>query len=166
MSADAFSIEERLEVEAFVYKEARLADESDYGAWEDLVDDEIHYWVPYGRADYEPGSRMSFINDNRTRVATRVRQLKTGSRHAQTPASPMRRMISNLELMARTDDGYVVAANFVLYEHSVQATNEIRTWAGRVTYGLRRTDAGLRMNRKVVELINSTDALPTLAFII
>lgn len=166
MDANPFTIEERLDIEAFIYKEARLADESDYAGWEELVDDEIHYWVPYGRADYEPGTRMSFINDNRTRVATRVRQLLTGARHAQTPASPMRRIISNIELLQRTDDGYVVAGNFVLYEHSVQATNEIRTWAGRITYGLRRTEHGLRMNRKVVELINSTDALPTLAFII
>jgi len=161
-----FSIEERLEIEAFVYREARLADESDYDGWEALLTDDIHYWVPFGKPDYDPSSRISFINDNRTRVATRIRQLKTGVRHAQTPASPMRRIVSNLELIERSDDGYTVAGNFVLYEHSVQATNEIRTWAGRVTYGLRRTDDGLRLCRKLVELINSTEALPSLAFII
>ena len=78
----------------------------------------------------------------------------------------MRRMISNIELLERREDGYVVAGNFVLYEHSVQATNEIRTWAGRVTYGLRRTDDGLKMCRKVVELVNAGEALPSMAFII
>ena len=160
------SEEEAREIEAFVYREARLADESDYAGWEALLDDELHYWVHYGKADYDPATRISFINDNRTRAATRIRQLMTGVRHAQTPASSMRRMIANLELIERSDDGYTVAGNFVLYEHAIQATNEIRTWAGRVTYGLRRTGDGLRMNRKVVELINASEALPSMAFII
>lgn len=154
------------EIEAFIYREARLADEADYAAWEALLTDDMHYWVPYGRADYEPASRMSFINDNRTRLATRIRQLQTGHRHAQTPASSMRRMISNLEIMEQSGPDYVVAGNFVLYEHAVQATHDVRVWAGRVTYGLRRTDTGFKMSRKVIELVNSTEALPSLAFII
>lgn len=162
----ALSADERQEIEGFIYLEARLADESDYAGWEDLLTDDVHYWVPFGKADYDPATRISFINDNRTRVATRIRQLKTGVRHAQTPASPMRRMISNIELLERTGDGYLIGANFVLYEHAVQATNEIRTWAGRITYGLRRSDGGLKMSRKVVELVNATEALPSLAFII
>lgn len=161
----AISIEERTEIEAFVYREARLADESAYAEWESLLADDMHYWVPQGRADYEPGTRMSFVNDNRTRVATRIRQLRTGLRHAQTPPSPMRRVISNLEI-ERADDGYAVAGNFVLYEHAVQAAPSLRIWAGRVTYGLRRRDAGLCMYRKVVELVNADGPLPSLAFLI
>ena len=77
----------------------------------------------------------------------------------------MRRVLANLEY-ERADDGYAVAGNFVLYEHAVQATHSLRIWAGRVTYGLRRTEAGLRMHRKVVELVNAGDALPSLAFLI
>jgi 3-phenylpropionate/cinnamic acid dioxygenase small subunit len=158
--------DERGEIEAFVFREARLADESQYEAWEALVTDDIHYWVPFGPPDYEPGTRMSFINDNRTRLATRIRQLMTGHRHAQTPPSPMRRIISNLELLERTESEYLVAGNFVLYEHAVQATRNIRIWAGRVSWRLRRTSDGLRMCRKVVELVNATEAQPSFAFII
>ena len=77
----------------------------------------------------------------------------------------MRRVLGNLEI-DRTDDGYVVGANFVLYEHAVQAHHGLRIWSGRVTYGLSRENDGLRMHRKVVELVNSTDAIPSLAFII
>jgi 3-phenylpropionate/cinnamic acid dioxygenase small subunit len=154
------------EIEAFIFLEARLADESDYAGWEALLTEDMHYWVPYGKADYEPSSRMSYINDNRTRLATRIRQLQTGHRHAQTPASSMRRMISNIEILERTGQDYVVAGNFVLYEHAVQATHDVRVWAGRVNYGLRRTEGGLRLSRKVIELVNSTEALPSLAFII
>jgi 3-phenylpropionate/cinnamic acid dioxygenase small subunit len=162
----ALTEQERREIEAFVFREARLADESDYDGWEALLSDDIHYWVPHGRADYDPATRLSYINDNRTRLATRLRQLRTGHRHAQTPPSPMRRVISNLEVLESSDTDYAAAANFVLYEHAVQASDSLRIWAGRVTYGLRRTEDGLRMSRKVVELVNSTQAQPSLAFII
>ncbi|HZD26436.1 MAG TPA: aromatic-ring-hydroxylating dioxygenase subunit beta [Alphaproteobacteria bacterium] len=161
----ALSPEERAEVEAFVYREARLADESAYAEWEALLADDMHYWVPQGRADYDPASRISFINDNRSRLDTRLRQLRTGLRHAQTPPSPMRRVISNLEI-ERLEDGYAAAGNFVLYEHAVQANNSLRIWAGRVTYGLRHGEDGLRMYRKVVELVNAGGPLPSLAFLI
>ena len=159
------SNDERAALEAFVYREARLADESDYEAWEALVDDEVHYWVPQGRANYDPATRLSYINDNRARLSTRIRQLRSGLRHAQTPASPMRRLLSNLEF-EREDDGYQVAGNFVLYEHAVQSNNSLRIWAGRVVYGLRPTENGLRMRRKIVELVNGAHALPSLAFLI
>src|SRR5262249_7899693 len=139
------SAEERAEIEAFIFREARLADEADYEGWEALVTDDMHYWVPFGRADYEPGTRMSYINDNRARLATRIRQLMTGHRHAQTPPSPMRRLISNLELLERLESEYLVAGNFALYELSAQATRELRLWAGRTTWRLRRTPQGLRM---------------------
>jgi 3-phenylpropionate/cinnamic acid dioxygenase small subunit len=161
----AITQDERYEIEAFIYLEARLADESRYDEWEGLLDDEMHYWVPYGAADYDPSTRMSYINDNRNRLATRLRQLRTGYRHAQTPPSPMRRVISNIEI-ERDGESYHVGANFVLYEHAVQATHSLRIWAGRATYGLRRESEALLMRRKVVELVNATEALPSLTFII
>ena len=66
----------------------------------------------------------------------------------------------------RHGDEYEAGSNFVLYEHAVQATNDMRIWVGRTTHRLRRTDEGLRIARKKVELANSTSALPNMAFII
>lgn len=156
----------RAEVESFLFLEARLADESRYDAWFDLFDDELHYWVPAGRADYDPATRVSYVNDNRNRLRTRVRQLGTGVRYAQSPPSPMRRVISNIEFLAADDDLVVVASNFVLYELSAQATNDLRIWAGRATHRLRRTGDGFRIRAKVVELVNGSRPLPTLAFLL
>ncbi|MDH3680143.1 MAG: aromatic-ring-hydroxylating dioxygenase subunit beta [Acidimicrobiia bacterium] len=156
----------RREIEDFLYHEARLADESRYEEWEALVTDDIHYWVPYGSGDYEPGTRVSFLNDNRTRLATRIRQLMSGVRYSQVPKSPMRRMISNIQILDVDGDEYTVGSNFVIYEHAVQATNDIHTWAGRATHRIRRTDDGLRIAAKKVELVNATEALPNLTFII
>ena len=47
---------------------------------------------------------MSYINDNRTRIRSRIAQLNTGVRHSQTPPSVMRRTVSNFEVTSQTDD--------------------------------------------------------------
>lgn len=155
----------RQEIEAFLYFEARLADESRYEEWLTLFDDETHYWVPRGRADYDPDTRVSYINDHRGRLETRIRQLGTGVRYAQTPPSPMRRTLSNVEVL-RDDDLVEVGSNFVLHELSAQASNELRVWAGRTTHLLRPTRDGFRIRSKVVELVNAEQPLPTLAFLL
>jgi 3-phenylpropionate/cinnamic acid dioxygenase small subunit len=158
----------RREIESFLFYEARLADESRYAEWEALVTDDVHYWVPAGSADYDPASRLSHINDNRARLATRIRQLKTGKRHAQTPPSAMRRIVSNVEILSadETEGEYLVGSNVVLYELAHQATGELRVWVGRVTHRLRRIDGTLRIAAKTVELVNAAEPIPNLAFLV
>ena len=152
------------EVEQFLYREARLADDGDYDAWEGLWADDAIYWVPAGGDDIDPSRQMSIIFDNRSRLGLRVKQLKTGKRHSQTPRSRTRRVVSNIELLEAVPEGDVVAsANFVVYESRPRGT---RPWAGRYEYRLRRTDAGWRMARKDVFLVDNDRPLPTMAFLI
>jgi 3-phenylpropionate/cinnamic acid dioxygenase small subunit len=158
----------RREIEAFLFHEARLADESRYADWEALVTDDVRYWIPAGAADYDPDSRLSYVNDNRSRLATRIRQLETGLRHAQTPPSVMRRLISNVEILGvdRERGEVEVGSNFVLFELARQATDDVRLWAGRATHRLRRIDGQLRIAAKTIELVNASQPLPNLTFIL
>jgi benzoate/toluate 1,2-dioxygenase subunit beta len=164
----AMSEATRREIEAFLYLEARLADESRYAEWEALVTDDMHYWVPKGAADYDPATRLSYINDNRARLATRIRQLQTGLRHSQRPPSPMRRIISNIEVIAADEAAgkFIVGSNFVVYEVAAQATSELRIWAGRVAHHLRRVDGRLRMSEKIVELVTGSLPQPNMTFLL
>ena len=166
--AVALSDAARHEIEAFLYLEARLADESRYAEWEALVSDDMHYWVPKGAANYDPATRLSYINDNRARLATRIRQLQTGLHHAQTPPSPMRRIISNIEVIAADEAAgiFVVGSNFVLYEVAAQATGQLRIWPGRVTHHLRRVEGRLQMSEKIVELVTGSLPQPNMAFLL
>lgn len=150
------------EVEQFVYREARLADEGRYEEWEALWTDDGVYWVPAGDEKIDPERQMSIIFDNRARIATRVKQLGTGRRHAQRPPSRLRRLISNIELRESGRE-LGVEANFVVFE---SREPELRMWAGRTRYALRRASGGLKMARKTVLLVNSDRPLPTLAFLI
>lgn len=159
----------RREVEAFVYREARLADTSRYAEWEALVADDMTYHVPAGPvpAGVDPADCLSYINDNRARLATRIRQLQTGKRHAQTPVSRMARALSNVEVLAGADGELIVHATQVVYELATQATAKLQLWPGRVTYRLRRGDDGsLRMAAKTVELVTAGEPLPNLTFLL
>lgn len=151
-------------MEQFLYREARLADEGDYDGWEALWTDDGVYWVPAGGDDIDPRAQMSILFDNRSRIALRVRQLKSGKRHSQMPPSRLRRMIANVELLDHDDPTEVtVGANFVIYESRERGVN---LWAGRYQYHLRHDEAGWRMAQKKVMLVDNDRPLPTLAFLV
>ncbi len=157
---------ELAELTRFVYAEAQLADESRYDDWEALAAADMIYWVPRGGGDFSPDRDVSLINDNRSRLGTRIRQLKTGTRHSQTPASSMRRLISNLVAVRVSDTEYEVESNFALFEMQLQSLDQMTIWAGRTIHRLRRDDSGLKMYFKKVMLINGDLPVPTLAFLI
>jgi 3-phenylpropionate/cinnamic acid dioxygenase small subunit len=154
------------EIEQFVYREARYADDHDYDAWESLWTDDGVYWVP---AVHEPGVEpdpnkvMSVIFDNRARISTRIKQYQTGKRHSQTPVSSLRRLITNVEELGEEDGDLLVGANFLVVEARERGTT---TWGGRYEYTLRRVDGELRMAKKTVWLVDNDRALNTLAFLI
>jgi 3-phenylpropionate/cinnamic acid dioxygenase small subunit len=151
------------QVEQFIYREARLADEHDYDAWEALWTDDAQYWVPAGGDLAAPAEKMSVIFDNRSRISTRLAQLRTGRRHAQDPPSQLRRVISNVEITGRREGDVVAAANFILAESRERG---VELWAGRVVYRLRPAGDELRMAGKQVLLVNRDQPLPTLSFLI
>jgi 3-phenylpropionate/cinnamic acid dioxygenase small subunit len=152
------------DVERFLYLEARLQDEHRYEEWEALWTDDAVYWVPAAADGDEAGTQMSIIYDNRARIATRVRQLRSGARHAQRPPSSLRRLIANVEILDDTDaDDIPVGANFLVVESRARGT---QLWAGRAEYRLRPTEDGLRMAYKKVSLVDRDQPLYTLAFLI
>ena len=149
-------------VAGFIFLEARLADESRYSQWESLWDDDALYWVPM-HPDDDPEHALSYINDNRRRLKSRVAQLNTGVRHSQTPPSVIRRVLGNLEVLSVQGDVTTVGANFVLYEYRHMLT----TWAGRYVYRIRTgTASGPRLVGKTVHLVNAAGAIPTMSFLI
>jgi 3-phenylpropionate/cinnamic acid dioxygenase small subunit len=152
------------EVEQFVYREARYADELRYDEWEALWDDDAIYWVPAGADDIDPTTQMSVIFDNRSRISTRIKQLKTGKRHAQNPASKLRHLITNVELIGVNGDEVQAAGNVLVYESRERG---VTLWAGRTEWTLRRDEDGdFRIARKKVSLCNNDRPLNTMAFLI
>jgi benzoate/toluate 1,2-dioxygenase beta subunit len=111
---------------------------------------------------------MSVIHDNRSRISTRLKQLRTGKRYAQAPPSNLRRLLSNIEFLGGRSNplggiDLEVGANFLVIESRSRGT---RLWGGRTTYRLRRDESGLHLAYKKVVLVDNDQPLPTLGFVI
>lgn len=149
------------DIAAFLFLEARLADEARYSEWELLWSEDALYWVPM-HPDDDPRTQLSYIYDNRRRIRSRVAQLNTGNRHAQTPPSVMRRILSNMEVLETGDDTVTVGSNFALFEYR----HTQRIWAGRVHHTVRRTGEDLELVAKTVYLVDAGGPIDTLAFLL
>lgn len=154
------------EIEAWIFREARLADESQYEEWEALWDEDGTYWVPAGEVQDDSRPQVSIIDDNRARLASRVRQLQTGQRLAQVPVSIMRRQVTNLEIARLGSSEYEAVGNFLLVELPVQTTRKQRLWGGQVRYHIRTSGEGLKMFHKRVLLVDRSEPIPNLSFLI
>jgi benzoate/toluate 1,2-dioxygenase beta subunit len=154
---------DRASIEAFLFAEARLQDEHCYDEWEALWEDDALYWVPAGSDDVDPALSVSYIYDNRRRIGARIRQLKTGTRHSQAPASRLRRIISNVEIEEAEGSEIRVRANFLLTEARWGC---MYTWTGSTRYRLRERDGRIRLVEKKVLLVNNADDITTMAFLI
>ncbi len=151
------------DVTHFIVREARLQDEHRYDDWEALWTDDGVYWVPANGDDIDPEAQMSILYDNRSRIALRIRQFHTGKRYSQTPQSRLRRLVSNVEVLA--DDGHEIraACNALVYASQPRGDT---IWASRNEYTLRRSGDSLRMAFKTVMLVNNHEALYSMAFLI
>jgi 3-phenylpropionate/cinnamic acid dioxygenase small subunit len=152
------------ELEAFVYREARLMDELELDQWLALWTEDGVYQVPAG-AELGAKRQVAIINDDYVRLRQRVDRLKTGSVLAVEGArGAMRRIVSNIEVEAEDEAGEMeVASNFIL---AIARSAEQQLWIGRTIHRLRRIDGDLRIARKTVLLINRSHEMPLLQFLI
>jgi 3-phenylpropionate/cinnamic acid dioxygenase small subunit len=150
-------------VSKFLFMEARLQDTHAYDEWEALWADDAIYWVPANGHDIDPETQMSVLYDNRSRISVRIKQLKTGRRHTQTPRSELGRIISNIEIVGMTADEVDVLANALIYEDSLRGET---VWAARNEYKLRVVDGVFRLVRKKVGLVNNAKPIFTLSFLV
>jgi 3-phenylpropionate/cinnamic acid dioxygenase small subunit len=114
------------------------------------------------REGQDQSSELSYINDNRSRIKSRVAQLNSGARHAQTPPSTMRRLVSNFEYLDADDRSVTIGSNFILLEYRM----EMVTWGGRSVHCIDTSGRDLRLIAKTVHLVNASGPLKTLAFLI
>jgi benzoate/toluate 1,2-dioxygenase beta subunit len=150
--------------EAFLYHEARCADENRYDEWLALWTPDVRYWVPVNIDDYDPDEHVSIIYDDRERLELRIQRLKSGGAWAQEPQSRMRRLISNIQLEpAESPNEVLVVSNFILGE--LRRGRE-GVYFAQQKHRVRATADGLRMAAKTIVLVKNNEPLHNLSFLI
>lgn len=134
----------RADIEDFLYHEAALLDDWQLDAWLRLLTDDVTYRVPSNdRPDADPRQTLFTVADDMRRLRARVVRLQDARAHAESPHSRLRRMISNVRIVERSDGEIRVAANFTLYRF--RRDESIRTFIGHYRYTLRLQDGALRI---------------------
>lgn len=152
----------RSEAEDFLYREARLIDESRFEDWFDLFTQDAHYWIPNKKGG-DPREETPIVYDDMETLKDRIWRLRSPAAHAQSPGSRTRHIISNVEVGEGKDGVYHLYSNFVLYEVRL---GEERSFAGHCEHLLRKEDGEWRIALKKIWLINRDLPIYNLAFLI
>lgn len=143
------------EVERFLYYEALLLDEGRFNEWLDLLTDDVHYLMPTAESvQSDPGAAapevsLSYMDEGKEMLALRVRQLDTGLRHVEVPASLTRRLVTNvLVIDAPADDELNVASNFLVFQ--IRHGRHESQFSGTRRDRLRRVDGEWKLCKRTI----------------
>lgn len=150
------------EAQAFLHHEAWLLDHARFDEWLALFTPDCLYWVPLeaGQADGEETS--SIIYDDYRLLEVRVRQYRHPRAHARRPFARTVHQVGNVALGAQDTAAreLTVHSSLVMIEYRAERQ---RTWGGLIEHRLRRTESGLAIVRKRVDLVNSEAELDGIA---
>lgn len=151
------------ETTAFVWLESDLLDHGEYAQWLDLWAEGGVYVIPIaeGVVDFENTLNYAYDDDEMRRK--RVARLESGKSISATPRARTVRSVSRLRVLGEEAGVVTVRCAQDLAEfRKGRATRH----TADVTYELRRTGEGFRIQRKVIRLVNSADALTTTGFLL
>lgn len=145
-------------------REAWYLDEGWLHEWLELFSATCLYWVPATPGGGDPRREVSIAFDDRRRLEDRVQWLNTGVVWSQLPPSRTRRQITNIEVLRGRDDAELrVRSNFAVFEIRAGSQRIIAGWNGHV---LQRTDDGLVIRTKQVNLLDSDQAHRNLTIVL
>src|SRR5881409_3335323 len=149
-----------MNVEQFLYHEARLLDTQQYEAWLELFTDDATYWVPLEREQKDPFETSSIIHDDRTLLELRVKQARHPRAHARLPLARTVHQVSNVVVAKESETELLVNSNLSVIEWR---NEKQRLWGALVEHRLKRAGTGWKIAAKRIDLVNSEAELDGIA---
>ncbi|MBP6563809.1 MAG: benzoate 1,2-dioxygenase small subunit [Neisseriaceae bacterium] len=113
------------QIQAFLYREARLLDDKRWDDWLACYHDEVAFWMPAWDEDdalvSDPQREISLIYyPNKQGLEDRVFRIKTDRSSATMPDTRTSHQLSNIEIMADDGDQVTVRFNWHTLSHRYQ----------------------------------------------
>ena len=143
------------EAAEFIWLEADLLDSHDYKPWLALWSESGRYVVPIDRDATDYAAQLNIAYDDGELREARVKRLRSGFSMSAAPPARTVRTLSRFRPIEATEAGLTLRAAQHIVEYKFDRT---RLLAADVTYRLIRSEGGLKLDLKVVRLINSDDA--------
>ncbi|MGX6998383.1 aromatic-ring-hydroxylating dioxygenase subunit beta [Caballeronia sp. KNU42] len=147
----------------FIWREAEILDRKDYRAWLDLWSPKGFYVVPIDPLATDFADTLNYVYDDETMRALRVQRLSSGYSPSVTDAARTVRTVSRFTMSSDSADTVDVrsAQVVVAYKRGVSAL-----FAADVEHRIDLSGGEPRIVQKVVRLIDSTDALNAIGFLL
>jgi 3-phenylpropionate/cinnamic acid dioxygenase small subunit len=149
------------EVEDLFYAEADLLDERRYDEWLELLTDDVRYWMPLRKnvswndraADTSPEGEVGWLDDDKSTLTKRVKQLQTGIHWAEEPLSRVSHAITNIRIVEPIDSldegqAMTVKSHFFVYRNRLETETDLLV--GRREDSLRRVNRELKIARRKI----------------
>lgn len=145
-------------VEQFFAMEAELLDNRRFEDWLELLDDDLHYWMPlvrnraFGEWEGEltaAGADLNWFDEGKFELEQRVKQIMTGLHWAEEPISRTSHLISNLQV-EEDADGITAKCRFLL--HRSRNETETDTFVGKRHDRLKRVPGGFKIVERQIFL--------------
>ena len=147
----------------FIWREAEILDRKDYRAWLDLWSPNGFYVVPIDPLATDFADTLNYVYDDEAMRALRVQRLSSGYSPSVTDAARTVRTVSRFTMSSDSADTVDVrsAQVVVAYKRGVSAL-----FAADVEHRIDLSGGEPRIVQKVVRLIDSTDALNAIGFLL
>jgi 3-phenylpropionate/cinnamic acid dioxygenase small subunit len=151
-----------MNIEQFLFHEARLLDTGQLEAWLDLFTDDATYWLPLERDQKDPFETSSIIHDDRTLLELRVKQARHPRAHARRPLARTVHQVGNVLVLSEKDSEIRVGSTLQLVEWRQEKQ---RLWGALVEHRLRRAGGSFKIAHKRIDLVNSEGELDGIAIL-
>jgi 3-phenylpropionate/cinnamic acid dioxygenase small subunit len=151
------------QVSAFIWQEADMLDHGDFVEWLDLWTETATYIIPIDPLETDFENTLNYAYDNHHMRQLRVTRLTSGESISTTPRARTVRSQSRFRVLS--DEGAVVtvrcAQNLREFRKDV-----LKQYTADVTFQLVRDGDSFKIQRKLIQLINSTDTLAGIGYIL
>ncbi|CAG9251589.1 aromatic-ring-hydroxylating dioxygenase subunit beta [Paraburkholderia unamae] len=147
----------------FIWKEAELLDRKRYEAWAALWTEEGIYVVPTDAEATDFTRTLNYAFDDARMRKMRLARMTSGAAISADSAAATVRTVSRFTLGAVQEDSFEVDAAQIVTAYKRESYT---TFIANVTYRLCRRDGALKLERKIVRLINAADSLDALGFLL
>ncbi len=147
----------------FIWREAELLDRRDYRAWLDLWDPKGIYVVPIDPNTTDYAAALNYALDDQHMRELRVQRMTSGHSASASDAARTVRTVSRFTLSSDSADLVEVKSSqiTIAYKRDVSTI-----FAADLTHKISMANGEARLVEKVIRLINSTEALNAIGFLL
>jgi len=147
----------------FIWREAEMLDRREYSAWLDLWDPQGQYVVPIDPNTTDFAATLNYAYDDQHMREMRVQRMTSGYSASANDAARTVRTVSRFTLSSDAADVVEVKSAQIIVAYKRGANT---LFAADLTHRIGFASGEPKLQQKVIRLIDSTEALSAIGFLL